>query len=129
MAANSRASLGGGGTRIHYVYTPVGVQQTGKIDELCVCVCVCVCVSDSLGEHIVIYLFTLHGGGGQGYSKSSTLAPLHLGTSKHAHTTHAHALPHLMVVSKEQLRRWLASRENSTLVTPLEWVGSNRCKH
>ena len=31
---------------MHYVYTPVGVQQTGKIDELCVCeyVCVCVCV-------------------------------------------------------------------------------------
>ena len=37
---------GGGETRMHYVYTPVGVQQTGKIDELCVCeyVCVCVCV-------------------------------------------------------------------------------------
>ena len=29
---------------MHYVYTPVGVQQTGKIDELCVYVCVRVCV-------------------------------------------------------------------------------------
>ena len=27
---------------MHYVYTPVGVQQTRKIDKLCVCVCVCV---------------------------------------------------------------------------------------
>ena len=45
---------------MHYVCTPVGVQQTGKIDELCVCKCVCVCVCVP--------------GGGQGCSKSSTLA-------------------------------------------------------
>ena len=35
---------GGGGTRMHYVHTPVGVQQTGKIDELCVCVRACMCI-------------------------------------------------------------------------------------
>ena len=71
-----------------------------------------------------------------------THAHTHISTHKHAHTrTHTHARmhtnthmctckhSHLMVASKEQLRRWLASRENSTLVTPLEWAGSNRLKH
>ena len=62
------------------------------------------------------------------YTHARTHTHMHACTQTH---THAHTCKHshLMVASKEQLRRWLASRENSTLVTPLEWAGSNRLKH
>ena len=62
-----RAPVGGGGTRMHYVYTPVGVQQTGKIDELCVCVRACV--------RACVYM-----------------AHPHLCTHRAHHTTHLHGM-------------------------------------
>ena len=44
---------------MHYVHTPVGVQQMGKIDEVCVCVCVCVFAPPSVLDRngvIVAYI-------------------------------------------------------------------------